>query len=74
MMAGTATIQLIDANGDPYPISAEGQGGIEPLKTLIIEGVVSEKDAGGVFVVDASNIWVGSIPKSPPGAEGSNQG
>lgn len=64
--AGTATIQILDPAGTIYPVSVQGQGGIEPLKTLVIEGVVSEKDADGVFVVDASKVWVGSIPKSPP--------
>ena len=74
MMAGTATIQMVDASGSLYPISANGQGGIEPLQTLVIEGVVSEKDANGVFVVDASKIWVGSIPSTPVADDGQDKG
>ena len=68
MKAGTGTIQLVDANGIPYPVRAEGKGGIEPLKTVVVTGVISEKDDQGILVIDASTIWVGTIPASPPGA------
>lgn len=66
MKAGTATVQIIDEVGTPYAVSAESQGGIEPLKTVVVQGVVSEKGEDGLFVVDASNIWVGTIPAGPP--------
>lgn len=68
LKAGTATVQILDSDGTPYPVSAQGQGGIEPLKTIIVEGTVAEKDAKGVFVVDATNIWVGTIPTKPAGS------
>ncbi|MAJ46066.1 MAG: hypothetical protein CBC35_02050 [Planctomycetes bacterium TMED75] len=67
MKAGTATIQLVDSNGIPYPVGARGQGGIEPLKTVVISGVISEKNEQGIMVIDGSTIWVGTIPASPPG-------
>ena len=69
LKAGTATIQIIDPNGAPFPMTAEGQGGIEPLKTVVIEGTVTEKDANGVFVVNTSSIWVGAIPENPMTSE-----
>ncbi len=69
MKNGMATIQIIDDAGLPYEVSAEGQGGLEPLKTVVIQGVVSEKGDDGNFVVDASGIWVGTIPANPPGEE-----
>lgn len=68
MKAGTATIQMVDADGIPYSVGAEGQGGIMPLKTVVVTGVISEKDDQGVMVIDGSTIWVGSIPASPPSA------
>ncbi len=67
MKNGMATIQIIDDAGLPYEVSAEGQGGLQPLKTVVILGVVSEKGDDGNFVVDASSIWVGTIPANPPG-------
>ena len=67
MRKGVATIQITDDVGLPYEVSAEGQGGLAPLKTVVIQGVVSEKGADGNFVVNASGIWVGSIPDGPPG-------
>lgn len=69
MKLGTATIQIMDSTGLPYEVSAEGQGGIAPLKTIVVQGVVSEKDENGTFVVDANSIWVGSIPANPPAAD-----
>jgi len=66
MKLGTATVQIMDDAGVPYEVSAEGQGGIAPLKTIVVQGVVSEKDESGTFVVDASSIWVGEIPAHPP--------
>ena len=73
MKAGTATIQLVDPSGTPYPVGAKGQGGIEPLKTVVITGVISEKDDQGVMVIDGNTIWVGSIPASPPSAHSHDQ-
>ena len=66
MKLGTATIQIMDDSGMPFEVSAEGQGGIAPLKTIVVQGVVSDKDELGTFVVDASSIWVGEIPDGPP--------
>ena len=68
MKAGTATIQMVDTDGNPFPVRAEGQGGIQPLKTVVITGVISEKDEGGTLVIDGTNMWVGTIPAAPPGA------
>ena len=73
LKAGTATVQILNGDGVPYPVSVQGQGGIEPLKTIIIEGTVAEKDAKGMFVVDASNIWVGTIPANPPSSTDENK-
>ena len=74
MKLGTATVQIMDDTGIPYEVSAEGQGGIAPLKTIVVQGVVSEKDESGTFVVDASSIWVGEIPANPPTEDGPDQG
>lgn len=77
LKAGTATVQIVNAEGTPYPVTAQGQGGIDVLKTLVIEGTVREKDANGVFVVDTSNIWVGTVPAGPPSSDdddGTGQG
>ena len=68
MKAGTATIQMVDSDGNPFPVRAEGQGGIQPLKTVVITGVVTEKDEGGTLVIDGTTMWVGTIPAAPPGA------
>ncbi len=54
----TATVRLVDADGNPLAGSAEGLGGLEPLRTIEVAGVVRETGPDGLFVVDAQRIHV----------------
>ena len=60
--AGSATIRLTGSAGTPIAANAEGAGGLEPLKFVIVEGVVKERNDEGLFVIDATEIWVGGKP------------
>ena len=60
--AGSATIRLAGSAGDPIAANAEGAGGLEPLKFVVVEGVVNERNDEGLFVIDATQIWVGGKP------------
>lgn len=60
--AGLATIQINDEQGVPFRTTAEGQGGLEASKFLIVEGTVLEKNDDGLFTVIADQIWVGGKP------------
>ncbi|MBT4767179.1 MAG: hypothetical protein HOO04_02335 [Phycisphaerae bacterium] len=62
LTAGLATIRLVDKDGAVLKTSAEGQGGLEPLKFIVVEGIVSDRNDDGLFVVDAGSIWVGGKP------------
>ena len=59
---GTATIRILGADGRPLATSAQGAGGLEPLKFIVVEGTVSDRNDEGLFVVDADRIWVGGKP------------
>jgi hypothetical protein len=59
---GLATIMFNDATGTPLPISASGQGGLELLKYVVVEGTVTDMNDEGVFIVDATSVWVGGKP------------
>jgi len=59
---GTATIRILGADGRPVATSAQGAGGLEPLKFIVVEGIVSDRNDEGLFVVDADRIWVGGKP------------
>ena len=59
---GTATIRILGADGRPVATSAQGAGGLEPLKFIVVEGTVSDRNDEGLFVVDADRIWVGGKP------------
>lgn len=56
--AGTATVQFVGADGKPLPVELQGQGGLAPLATITVTGVVAEKDDSGLFIVNATGIHV----------------
>lgn len=58
LRANTATVRLVDADGNPLAGTAEGLGGLEPLRTIEVVGVVRETGPEGLFVVDAEQLFV----------------
>lgn len=56
--ANMATIQFVGADGKPLKVGAQAAGGLEPLRLVVIEGVVSEVDDKGSFVIDARKVFV----------------
>jgi hypothetical protein len=58
LTAGTATVQFVGTDGKPLAVSIQGLGGLEPLATVTVTGVVAEKDESGVFVVNATGVHV----------------
>lgn len=56
--ANLATIQFTGADGKPLKVGAQAAGGLEPLALIVVEGVVSEVDENGTFVVDAKKVFV----------------
>lgn len=56
---GLATVQLTGDDGRPLSVSAEGQGGLEPLKTVDVSGIVKQLDENA-FVVSATAVHVRS--------------
>ncbi len=58
LRANTATVRLVDAAGTPLAGTAEGLGGLAPLLTIEVLGTVSESGPEGLFVVDATQVFV----------------
>jgi hypothetical protein len=56
--ANLATVQFTGADGKALKVGAQSVGGLEPLKLVVIEGVVSEIDDKGTFVIDARKVFV----------------
>lgn len=61
--ANLATVQFTGADGKPLKVGAQTVGGLEPLKLVVIEGVVSEIDDKGTFVIDAKKVFVEPVKK-----------
>ncbi len=59
---GTVTVRLLDEAGRALHATAKGMGGIEESKFILVEGVVHDRNDDGLFVVDASRVWVGGKP------------
>jgi hypothetical protein len=53
-----ATVQVIDAGGQPLKRSLESEHGLEPLRTVFVSGTVESIDESGNFVVNAEAIHV----------------
>ena len=68
---GLGTIRFMDEKGELYPFSIEDSHGLEALKYVIITGNVVDINDNGVFVVDASNVWVGGKPSYGNNRQGS---
>lgn len=59
---GMATIRILGSDGRPIGASAEGSGGLEAAKFIVVQGTVSDRNDEGLFIVDADRIWVGGKP------------
>lgn len=62
MKTGMATIRILNSDGRPIAATAEGSGGLEASKFIVVEGLISDQNDEGLFIVDASRIWVGGKP------------
>ena len=60
--AGLGTIRFMQDETEAYPFSIEGDHGLEILKYVVIEGTVHDINDKGLFIVDASTVWVGGKP------------
>jgi len=67
------TIRFLDDQGEMYPFSAEGSGGMEILKYIVVTGKVHDINENGVFIVDASKVWVGGKPSYGNERQGSGE-
>jgi len=67
------TIRFLDDQGEMFPFSVEGSGGMEILKYVVVTGKVHDINEKGVFIVDASKIWVGGKPNYGNERQGSGE-
>ena len=58
VLAGTATVQLVGADGRPLKVGLEGVRGLKPLAEVVVTGKVSS--AGENVVIDATGIYIKS--------------
>ena len=70
---GLGTIRFIDEKGESFPFSIEGSHGLETLKYVVVAGNVADMNESGVFVVDASKVWVGGKPSYGNNRQGSTE-
>lgn len=57
LVANSATVQIVDAAGQPLKGGLEGVGGIKPLSDIVVKGKVQQSD-GKVLVVNATGVYV----------------
>ena len=71
---GLGTIRFMDEKGEPYSFSIEGSHGLETLKYVVVAGNVVDINDKGLFIVDASKVWVGGKPSFGNNRQGSKEG
>ena len=59
---GLGTIRFMKNKTDTYPFSVEGEGEMEVLKYIVVQGTVNSINENGLFIVDAEKVWVGGAP------------
>ena len=57
--AASATVQVVDASGQPLKATLKGVGGIEPMMQITARGTVRRIPGSDVIVIDATGIHVG---------------
>lgn len=62
LLANTATIQVVGADGRPLEANLAGEAGLAPLHTVTIAGKVALRDDAGTLVINAERIHVGKKP------------
>ncbi len=58
LLASTATVQVVGADGRPLAIGLNGRNGLKPQARVVVSGRVSKRDADNVLVIDATGIFV----------------
>ncbi len=58
LLANTATVQIVDGEGNPLKLSLKGEQGLTETATVVVTGKVTAKDAAGTFVIDATGLYV----------------
>lgn len=58
LLANTATVRVAGPDGRPMKAGLKGWKGVEPLKTVVVRGVVGPRPDPAVLVVDAREIFV----------------
>ena len=56
--ANMMTLQVVDKDGKPLKVGAQGVEGLEPLALVVFEGTVAEVDDKGNFVVRVTKMFV----------------
>jgi hypothetical protein len=58
IMANTATVQVVDADGRPLKLGLEGAGGLEKSGFIVVTGTVGPRPDANVLVINATAIHV----------------
>ena len=56
--AGTATIQIVDADGNVLKQSIRGVGGLKELSRVRVEGVVAPQSTEDALIINATGIQI----------------
>lgn len=65
LMARTATVQIVTADGAPLEVNLR-EAGLSPMSEVVVRGRVGERPTPEILVINASGIWVKPEVSSHP--------
>lgn len=64
--AGTATVQVVGADGKVIAAPLAGVGGIQPGSTVIVSGTVAKASTDQVLIIDATRLYLEPAAAAKP--------
>ena len=64
--AGTATVQVVGADGKVIAAALEGVGGIKPGSRVIVSGTVAKASTDQVLIIDAAKLYLEPAAAAKP--------
>jgi len=58
LTANIASVQLIDADGRVIKADLKGQGGLDPLRKIVVQGKVAPESSKEALVINATGVYV----------------
>ena len=57
LQASRATVQFLNTDGTPLPVTLKGQNGLKELQTVLVSGIVAEQSTPQNLIINATRLY-----------------